>query len=282
MLGRKILGGLASNFTQILKPKFVWRPILGSIRGRESVAPCYFRSRGYGAYSMNSILVYQFGRDDCRIWLESWSNSIILNCFLPLFSCRLLKSNDEAAVIAGLQAAHWFLAFGRWIGQLTPLLYPHHDVSDSGYCCGGGLVTIHTVGVGWGTGMVTVMYLEFAFTLWSLNTLLLQVSFLRVAFLYSLPLGGFIDRWSYNWVGETIVSRWVCENKFYWFIEALFRGNVLSRKSKYKGWPDLARPSEDSSVDVPADNSSRLMTNITEIMWGISQTGTCASYLMLC
>ena len=41
-----ILGGHASNFTQILRPKSVWRPILGSIGGRESVAPGYFRSKG--------------------------------------------------------------------------------------------------------------------------------------------------------------------------------------------------------------------------------------------
>ena len=44
-----------------------------------------------------------------------------------------------------------------------------------------------------------------------------------------------IDGWSCNWVGETIVSRWVCENKFYWFIENLYlskNGSQSKRSQK--------------------------------------------------
>ena len=43
---RKFLRGHASNTTQILRPKSDWRPILGLIRGRETVPPANFRSRG--------------------------------------------------------------------------------------------------------------------------------------------------------------------------------------------------------------------------------------------
>ena len=43
---REFLFGHASNSTQILRPKSDWRPILGLIRGRESVPPVNFRSRG--------------------------------------------------------------------------------------------------------------------------------------------------------------------------------------------------------------------------------------------
>ena len=41
---RKILCGNASNSTQILRLKSVWRPFLGPIGGWESLAPGYFRS----------------------------------------------------------------------------------------------------------------------------------------------------------------------------------------------------------------------------------------------